>query len=159
MNEEKDFLISSSKNKDSSGNFVSLRKIEYRIDIDAFQVPRNPSLRLCTRAGVTGSRRKKRRKSNVPTWLSTALALRKKHSPATSVPPVRVKRPCPFPSPSSSPCCASVIRARSRASGCRSSAAPSWPQAWNGGIRKRVTVTGLYHWSVKIVSLQSSPNE
>ena len=33
------------------------------------------------------------------------------------------------------------------------------PQAWNGGIRKRVTVTGLYHWSVKIVSLQSSQNE
>ncbi|EGG56363.1 hypothetical protein HMPREF9442_00708 [Paraprevotella xylaniphila YIT 11841] len=33
MNEEKDFLISSSKNKDSSGNFVSLRKIEYRIDM------------------------------------------------------------------------------------------------------------------------------
>ncbi len=52
MNEEKDFLISSSKNKDSSGNFVSLRKIEYRIDIDAFQVPRNPSLRLCTRSAI-----------------------------------------------------------------------------------------------------------
>ena len=74
----------------------------------------------------------------------------RKHSPATSVPPVRVKRPCPFPSPSSSPCCASVIRARSRASGCRSSAAPSWPQAWNGGIRKRVTVTGSCRWRLPI---------
>ena len=74
----------------------------------------------------------------------------RKHSPATSVPPVRVKRPCPFPFPSSSPCCASVIRARSRASGCRSSAAPSWPQAWNGGIRKRVTVTGSCRWRLPI---------